>query len=60
MNSMDASAERDRRVLAQFVNEQGEALGAPLDLPRSIDVKQLQLLCNKLLSNVSIYKRCSS
>ena len=42
----------DQRVLAQFVNETGEPLGAPLDLPRNINPKQLELLCNKLLSNV--------
>jgi hypothetical protein len=43
----------DRRILAQLRSEQGENLGGPLDLPHNITPEQLQLLCNKLLANVS-------
>lgn len=40
-----------KRVLAKFVNENKESLGAPFDLPTDIDADKLQQICNALLSN---------
>lgn len=49
-------------VIVQLHSEIGEATGPPLDVPLSINPKQLQLICNSLLENVSLlfYVRISS
>lgn len=40
-------------IQARLVSEAGEEAGPPLDLPIDVDVKQLELICNALLKNVS-------
>jgi hypothetical protein len=39
-------------IQARFVSDTGEELD-PLDLPIDVDTKQLELICNALLKNVS-------
>lgn len=45
------SSDDQKRVLATFVNENNESLGAPFDLPTDIDTEKLQQICNALLKN---------
>jgi NLE (NUC135) domain len=40
-------------IQARFISDSGEEAGPPLDLPIDVDVKQLELICNALLKNVS-------
>jgi len=47
--------ENNSSVLVQICSEDGEATGPPLDVPLSLNIKQLQLLCNSLLENVRIH-----
>eukprot|EP00038_Savillea_parva_P024271 m.43550 g.43550 ORF g.43550 m.43550 type:complete len:520 (+) comp6422_c0_seq2:135-1694(+) len=42
---------KDRKILAQFVDEKGVTTGPPLELPHDVDPKQLLTLLNKLLNN---------
>ena len=42
----------EKRVLAQFKNDQGDLVGKPFDLPLTIDERSLLLLCNAVLKNV--------
>ena len=44
--------ESDKRVLAQFLSEAGDATGPPLELPYDITTDQLMLALNELLDNV--------
>ncbi|OQV16433.1 Notchless protein-like protein 1 [Hypsibius exemplaris] len=39
----------ERKILVQLKSDQGEALGAPLDIPFDISAKDLQSICNLLL-----------
>ena len=39
-------------VIVQLHSEIGDPTGPPLDVPLSINPKQLQLICNSLLENV--------
>ncbi|XP_047141942.1 notchless protein homolog 1 isoform X1 [Hydra vulgaris] len=41
----------EQRILATFVNEAHESIGAPLDLPTDLTHESLQNLCNALLHN---------
>ena len=51
---VDTNKEKeDSSVMVQLHSETGEATGPPLDVPLSITPKQLQLICNSLLENVS-------
>ena len=43
----------DSSVIVQLHSESGESTGPPLDVPLSINSKQLQLICNSFLENVS-------
>jgi len=43
----------DSSVIVQLHSESGEATGPPLDVPLSINSKQLQLISNSFLENVS-------
>lgn len=45
----------EKRVLAQFKNDQGDLVGKPFDLPLTIDERSLLLLCNAVLKNVRTY-----
>lgn len=49
---MTAGLTGEKRVLAQFKNDQGDLVGKPFDLPLTIDEKSLLLLCNAVLKNV--------
>eukprot|EP00730_Choanoeca_flexa_P014756 TRINITY_DN656_c0_g1_i1.p1 TRINITY_DN656_c0_g1~~TRINITY_DN656_c0_g1_i1.p1 ORF type:complete len:499 (+),score=85.34 TRINITY_DN656_c0_g1_i1:77-1498(+) len=44
-------ATTDRQFLAQLTNEDGEATGAPFELPANVTPKQLQLLANAVLEH---------
>lgn len=41
-------------IQARFVSDTGEEAGPPFDLPVTVDVQQLELICNALLKNVSL------
>ena len=45
---------KDSSVIVQLHSESGEVTGPPLDVPLSINCKQLQLVCNSFLENVSL------
>lgn len=45
-------------IQVRFVSDQGEEAGPPIDLPVTVDVKQLELIVNALLKKVGIYKYC--
>lgn len=40
-------------IQARFVSDAGEEAGPPIDLPITVDLPQLELICNALLKNVS-------
>lgn len=40
-------------IQARFVSDAGEEAGPPIDLPITVDLQQLELICNALLKNVS-------
>lgn len=47
----------EKRVLAQFKNEDGALVGTPFDLPLDVTRESLALLCNAVLKNVRICMR---
>ena len=46
------NAEEDRKVLAQFKDENGVLVKAPFDIPINITLDLLQSLCNALVAEV--------
>lgn len=42
----------EKRVFAQFKNEDGALVGTPFDLPLDVTRESLALLCNAVLKNV--------
>lgn len=42
-------------VQARFVSDSGEEAGPPLDLPTSVNISQLDKICNAILQNVCIW-----
>lgn len=46
-------------IQVRFVSDQGEEAGPPIDLPVTVDVKQLELIVNALLKKVRNCKMLS-
>lgn len=59
IESMDTEDLLTHTIQARFVSDSGEEAGPPIDLPISVDVQQLELICNALLKNVSFVKNCN-
>lgn len=51
---MEESDSDDKRILAQFKSENGDVTGNAFDLPLNVTAEKLQLICNALLTNVSV------
>lgn len=51
---MEEGDSDDRRILAQFKSENGDVTGNAFDLPLNVTAEKLQLICNALLTNVSV------
>ena len=47
------AAEEDRKVLAQFKDENGVLVKAPFDIPINVTPDLLQSLCNALVGEVT-------
>lgn len=52
---IDESELKTHTIQARFVSDAGEEAGPPIDLPITVDVQQLELICNALLKNVRKY-----
>jgi ribosome assembly protein 4 len=52
---IDDNELKTHTIQARFVTDTGEEAGPPIDLPITVDVQQLELICNALLKNVSFY-----
>ena len=50
---MASASAGERRILAQFKNEEGVLVGTPFDLPVDVTQESLAVLCNVVLDNVS-------
>lgn len=50
---IDENDLKTHTIQARFVSDTGEEAGPPIDLPITVDVQQLELICNALLKNVS-------
>ena len=50
---MESASAGERRILAQFKNEEGVLVGTPFDLPVDVTQESLAVLCNVVLDNVS-------
>jgi hypothetical protein len=50
---IDEGELKTHTIQARFVTDAGEEAGPPIDLPITVDVQQLELICNALLKNVS-------
>lgn len=53
MDIMEVDELQTHTIQARFVSDSGEEAGPPIDLPISVDVQQLELICNAILKNVS-------
>lgn len=51
---MEEADSDDKRILAQFKSENGDVTGNAFDLPLNVTAEKLQLICNALLTNVSV------
>ena len=49
-----ADEDTERRILCQLKSENGELLGAPIDLSVDINKEGLEKLCNQLSGNVRL------
>lgn len=45
---------KSHTIQVRFISDQGEEAGPPIDLPVTVDVKQLELIVNALLKKVGI------
>lgn len=52
---VDIDTQKPETIQARLVSDAGEEAGPPLELPNTINVSQLGLICNAILQNVSFY-----
>lgn len=52
MSDIKNDTSKQYTIQARLVSDTGEQTGDPLDLPITVTVNQLELICNALLKNV--------
>lgn len=53
--AVDIETKKPETIQARLVSDAGEEAGPPLELPNTINVSQLGLICNAILQNVSFF-----